>query len=1001
MNRLLIGLLCLLLSFSVSAQVLSLKGRIIDSRTKDNLQGVVVKVSGSEDIIRTDENGIYELKLNDGYEFVIFSLPGYQPQTIHLNGEKEFDLELVEHYGRNEKVTVGFGQQTKEELTSSISQIKTEEVTPAPLVSLEQGSQGMATGLMVTNSSGKLGGATTVRVRGGSSLSNSNNPLYVIDGVPLASGSQSNLNPNNIASIEVLKDASAAAIYGSRAANGVVIITTRSGQQGKMKIDVDYQMGVSQTPKYLDLYDSDEYNQQLIEFLVRATPFEAQITKSKLAQWQQSGATTIDLDGGSVDLPAFYSDLTHNTDWQKEVFRTGISHRANVGVSGANETLSYFGSVAYNTQQGILVGNKYDRLNGSFSINSQISSKISANLSVNYIYAKENKLLDEQDLGAPLQAIVLPPSDSYDPSNNYTLRVRSLEYNPLTEVNFSDNIGLNNSIIGSLGVKYQIAEDLSFDISGGLDFSDQRDERRQGPETREGSVTGRSQLGLNDFRNYIINGYLTYKPDVGEDHKFSIIVGSSYQKSTIESSFRAARVNSISELEGIQEGNSTLSVLDIPNSSSAFVSSFWRINYGVHERFNFQVSGRVDGSSKFSPDNRFGFFPAVSAGWLLSDEPTIAHLHFMDHFKIKASYGLIGNTPLDDFLYRSNYFNLTYGADEGLGLLNLSNSDLKWETTSQLDIGFEVEFINRIRGSFDYYVKRTRDLLFPVPVSQTSGFATVFKNVGSMENIGLEITLGATNIETENFTWTTDFNISFNDNLVTDLGGNQLIVGANAYLEGQPSGVFYMRRYMGVDDQTGAALYDDGLGGTTTNWEAAPRQIVGDPNPSYFGGLNNNLSFGNFDLSFLIQFVGDVDLYYETGEFLSNSGILNLSQSASQVDRWYSAGDQADYPVLDPFQENTNASSRWIQDGQYYRLKNLTLTYNLPESAVSGWGLDYMKVYVGGQNLLTKTNYTGYDPDVNYTDPINGVIGQNINRGIDNFTAPQPRIFMAGIKIGF
>lgn len=274
-------------------------------------------------------------------------------------------------------------------------------------------------------------------------------------------------------------------------------------------------------------------------------------------------------------------------------------------------------------------------------------------------------MLDEQDLGAPLQSIVLPASDSYDPNNNYNLIVRSLEYNPLTEVNFSDNIGLNNSLISSLGIKYDIADAVSFDINGGVDFSDQRNERRQGPETREGSVTGRSQLGENIFRNYTANAYFSFKPDVGEDHKLSIVVGSSYQKSTIESTFRVARVNDISQLEGLAENDPSLLDTDSPNSSNVFVSSFWRLNYGVYERLNFQVSGRVDGSSKFSPENRYGFFPAISAGWLLSDEPTIAHLHFMDHFKIKASYGLIGNTPLDDFLYRAIILISSMGAVMG------------------------------------------------------------------------------------------------------------------------------------------------------------------------------------------------------------------------------------------------------------------------------------------------------------------------------------------------
>lgn len=1001
MTKLFTCLICLLFHHALFSQQITLSGKVTDAQTQMGLPGVLVQLADRNVSTLTSESGSFQLGLEDGYEHLTFSLPGYLPQTVFAGGKTQMDVLLTKKNHKEKQVTVGFGQQSKEELSSSISSINTDEVTPAPLVSLEQSSQGMATGLMVQNSSGKLAGATTVRVRGGSTLSNSNNPLYVIDGVPLASGNQSNLNPNNIASIEILKDASAAAIYGSRAANGVVIITTKSGQDGKMKVDFDYQAGVSQTPKYLELYSPDEYNQQLIEFTIRQGPFEDQITKEKLQQWQQSGNTTINLDGGAVELPAFYKDLTHNTDWQREVLRTGLSHKASIGVSGGKEILNYYASVAYNTQEGILVGNKYNRLNGSLSLDSKISSKLSANLNVNVIHAKDYRLLDEQDLGAPLQAIVLPPSDGYTSANNYGLIVRSLEYNPLTEVNFSDNIGLNKSAIASLGIKYNILDNLSFDVSGGVDFSNQRNERRQGPETREGSLTGRSQLGKDEFRNYIANGYFTYSPNLGQDHKLSLVAGGSYQKSTVISTFRVARVNGISQLEALEPGNILLLEPDIPNGSNVFVSSFWRLNYGVMDRFNFQVSGRVDGSSKFGPKNRYGFFPAASASWLLSKEPTVSHLHFMDLFKFKVSYGIIGNTPLDDFLYRRNYFSLQYGDTSGLGLVNLANPDLKWESTSQLDFGFEFEFINRISGSFDYYVKRTSDLLFPVPVSQTSGFSNVFKNLGSMENIGLEINLGSVNVESPDFTWSTDFNISFNDNLVTDLDGNNLIVGVNAFLERQPAGVFYMRKYMGVDEQTGEALYDNGFGGTTTDWEAAPRKIVGDPNPKYFGGLTNTFRYKNIDLSFLFQFVGDVDLYYATGEFLSNSGILNLSQEASQVDRWYSPGDKARFPVLDPSQENTNPSSRWLQNGQYTRLKNLTITYNLPESVVTRWGLGYMKVYVGGQNLLTFTNYTGYDPDVNYTDPLNGTIGQNISRGIDNFTAPQPRIIMAGIKLGF
>ena len=555
--------------------------------------------------------------------------------------------------------------------------------------------------------------------------------------------------------------------------------------------------------------------------------------------------------------------------------------------------------------------------------------------------------------------------------------------------------------MGSLGLTYDISDDLTFDINGGIDFNDFRGEVRQGPETREGAVTGRSQLNTQQTNNYLFNAWFTYNKASGNNNNMSLILGSSYQESTTTASFRLANVNSIDRLEGMEDDDPLLTPIDIPGSANVFVSAFGRFNYSIDEKYLFQVSGRMDGSSKFGPDNRYGFFPAASLGWNVSNESFLESVAPISFLKVKASYGLVGNTPLDDFLYRRNYFRVKYGDQDGFRLANLANPELKWETTAQLNVGLDFGFLNdRISGSFDYYVKTTTDLLFPVPVSQTSGFSSVFKNVGTMENKGIELNISTTNVSTDDFQWTTDFNISKNENTVKDLNGANLIVGVNAFLEDQPAGVFYMRKYEGVDPATGQALYDNGFGGTTTDWENAPRQVVGNPNPDYFGGLTNSISYKNFDLSFLFQFVTGVDLYFETGEFLANSGIQNLSQLSSQTERWYKPGDQAEYPVLNPVQENTFPSSRWLEDGSYVRLKNITLTYNLPTDMVSGWGLNYLSVYVGATNLLTFTDYIGYDPDVSYFDPLDGIIGQNISRGIDNFTAPQPQIFMTGIKIG-
>ncbi|MEM7297468.1 MAG: SusC/RagA family TonB-linked outer membrane protein, partial [Bacteroidota bacterium] len=1002
-------LLILLVAGSSFGQT-TLRG-VVRDQNNVGVPGATVKVEGTDNSTLTDANGSFSIQLSDGYETLVITAEGFQTQKIYLTGQTSVEISVQS--GSKDQVDFGIGSQSKEDLTSSVSSVDASDVSPAPLINLEQANQGVTAGLFVQNSSGTLGQPTQVRIRGGSSLSASNQPLYVVDGVPLTSQNQSNINPSNIASIEILKDASATAIYGTRAANGVVIITTKGGNAGKMQVNIDYQFGVSETPKTLDIQSGSEHLLQTFEFILRGfedfsnsilfepviqingTTFPT-INRDVLEQFYNSGVSDVTFTetfaGGNsftFNIPGFYDNLRNlgaNTDWQNQVFQSGASHRANIDFQGGTENLGYFASLGYTTQEGILVGNDFNRINGSLSLNSKISEKLSANLNFNYIYTEDNRLNENQDLGFPLQAIVLPPSDSFDPSNNFQLIIRD-DYNPLTEVNFAENLATNSSTLGSLGLNYKINDRLTLDVNGGIDFSNFDQVRDQGPETQEGAGTGgRLRTTKETIRNSVFNGWLTYAKPMGSNN-LSVILGGSYQRSKGTFEF---------------VDNAFLNNEPFPGTASAFISGYTRVNYSLGDQFDFQISGRVDGSSKFSEENRYGFFPAASAGWKVHNAPFFDS-QAVSQLKLRASYGLVGNAPLDDFLYRRNYFRSTrYNDESTLELSNLANEDLKWETTAQLNVGVDFGILNdRISGSVDYYVKTTTDLLFPVPVTQTTGFSQIFDNIGEMQNKGFEVNLSSINVQTDDFSWTTDFNISSNKNEIKDLKGEQAIVGVNAFLEGESAGVFYMREFVGVDPATGDALYSDGDGGTTTDWQSAPRQIVGDPNPELFGGLTNSIAYKNFEFSFMFQFVTGVDLYFQTGEFLSNSGILNLGQSADQSGRWYEPGDVTDIPRLNPFTDFPQSSSRWLSNGDYIRLKNITLTYNLPASALESLGgLRSLSVYVGATNLLTFTDYIGYDPDVSYFDPLDGIIGQNISRGIDNFNTPQPRIIMSGIKIG-
>lgn len=1000
----------LLLVFSLSAQT-TLRGTVNDANNK-GVAGATVQVEGTSTATTTDENGAFTIQLTDGYETLVISAEGFTTQKIYLTGQTSISFKMKSSGGN--VVNMGIGSQSKDQLTSSVSSVDASQISSAPLINLEQANQGVTAGLFVQNSSGTLGQPTKVRIRGGSSLSASNQPLYVVDGVPLASQNQSNINPSNIASIEILKDASATAIYGSRAANGVIIITTKGGGSGKMQVNVDYQFGISETPKKLNIQGGDENLLQTFEFILRGFEDLANglvfdpvieidgvqyngINRDFLETFYNSGIDSVGFVPSSgtgrsirLNIPGFYEELrtSGSTDWQNEVFRQGKSHRANVDFQGGGDELGYFASVGFNTQEGIVIGNKFDRFNGSLSLDSKINDRLSANLNFNYIYTEDDRLPENQDLAFPLQALVLPASDTYDPANDYKLNVRSLDYNPLTEINNSTYVVSNNSIIGSLGLKYKINDKLSADINGGVDVSNIESDRFQNSNTQDGAGAGRFRKSTEDVTNSIFNGWLTYDSEVGSGNNLSIILGSSYQHSEVTFTFSDSFFPTQPP---------------IPGSAFAFLSAYTRVSYSIGNQFDFQLSGRMDGSSKFSESNRYGFFPAASAGWKINNA-SFFNVEAISILKLRASYGLVGNMPLDDFAYRQNYFRSTrYGLDSSLEPANLANQNLKWETTAQMNFGLDFGILSdRISGSFDYYIKTTSDLLFPVPPPLYSGFSEYLANIAEMKNQGYEVNLSTVNVQNTNFSWRTDFNVSSNKNTIEDLGNlPPVTVGVNAFREGESAGVFYMKKFVGVDPTNGNSLYDDGEGGTTDDWNDAPRMIVGDPNPKLFGGITNAIAYKNLELSFMFQFVSGVDLYFQTGEYLANSGILNLGQLQDQANRWYAAGDETSVPRLDPTNNFPLQSSRWLSDGDYIRLKNITLTYNFPETMLSNLGgLRNMSVYVSASNLLTFTNYIGYDPDVSYFDPLDGIIGQNISRGIDNFNTPQPRIIMSGIKIG-
>ncbi|WP_420576489.1 SusC/RagA family TonB-linked outer membrane protein [Ekhidna sp.] len=1023
MKLLLTCLASLLLVFSVSAQV-TIRGKVTDANNK-GIAGATVKVEGTTNATTTSSDGSFTIQLTDGYETLVITAKGFQSQKVYLTGQSDLNISMQSSRS-GDQVNFGIGSQSKDKVTSSVSSVDADNMIQAPLVNLEQANQGVTAGLQVQNSSGTLGEATKVRIRGGSSLTGSNEPLYVVDGVPLVSGSQSNINPNNIENIEVLKDASATAIYGTRAANGVIIITTKSGNAGKLKVNVDYQLGIANTPKKLDLFDGNEHRRLIFEFTILSeiqqisqgagAPLEILVDGQEAdfgRDFIEDNYTNLEsvsyrdpsgvVNSGNPITPTrnrFLDSLSFDTDWQDEVFRTALSHTANIDFQGGKKTFNYFVAAGYTTQEGILIGNSFNRFNGTVSLNSEVTENLSVGLDFNYINTKDERLRDNLDLGFPLQALALPPSDTYEPDNFDRLFVFAGRnfYNPITEINYSDNFSYENSYIGSLSLNYKLNDKISFDVNGGIDFANIDDELELQPVTLDGSPNGRTLVNEQRIRNYVFNGWGTYSNSFASGNNLSVILGASYQESNATFTVREAFVPTIEQLNALEDDSPLLNNVLVPGSANILVSSYSRVSYSIRSKYDVQVTGRVDGSSKFSEDNRFGFFPAISAGWNIHNEEFYGG---ESNLRLRASYGLVGNTPFDDFAFRRNYVTVNFEDGETIEAIDIGNDNLKWETTSQLNVGVDFGFLDgKLTGSVDYYIKNTKDLLFPRPITLTSGQPDVLTNFGEMKNTGVELFISSQNMSTERFSWSTDFNISTNENTITNLDGNRAVVGVNAYIEDQPAGVFFARDFVGVDPATGLALYADGNGGETTDLDDAELTIIGDPNPDFFGGITNTLTYGNFDFSFLVQFVQGNDMYFATGEQIANSGINLQGQLNSQVDRWYAPGDVASNPGLDIDGNPPVESSRWIVDGSYVRLKNVMLTFNLPAAKLSQLGLSHLSVYVGATNLLTLSDYPGYDPDVNYVDPLNGQIGQNISRGIDNFSTPQSRMIMTGIKFG-
>ncbi|HEX2847134.1 MAG TPA: TonB-dependent receptor [Chitinophagaceae bacterium] len=1002
-------LFCCQLAWS---QAKNVTGKVTDANGTP-LAGASVVVKGSRTGTITGTDGTYSISVPSNSSILVFTSLGFEAQELQAKASI-LNVTLTAGASRSldEVVVVGFGTKIKKDLTGNIARVKGAEIANTPVVQFTQALQGRAAGVFVEANNGKVGEGVKVRIRGAGSLSASNSPLYVVDGVPISEGGVginplADINFNDVETFDILKDASAAAIYGSRAANGVVIITTKKGKSGKTAVNVNAQYGFNKPTHHRKFLNASQYVELIREAAINSDIIDG-IDPLDPSQYSNSWLEYVEEKLTSLSGYADWRKNEINTNWEKAAYNDNARTKIiDISAQGGSEKTRFYASGSYSDQDGILIGNKFQRMSGRLNLEHDASDRLRLGMNMGLSRTYANRVGADNAFQTPLQLVALAPiTPIWDLDGNLYNDPVTTYYNGLEELRSVKRSSIAFRNLSNIFLNYKILNGLNFRTELGLDIQNQTDDYYGGPTSLAGS--GINGYGSSDWYksvNYNLNNYFNYHVNLKERHDIDATLGMSYQKYESEAVSVEGQDFPVDELSRLASAGQIIGGSSSVTASS-FLSYFLRTNYKYNNRYLLSVSGRIDGSSRFGKQNRYGFFPAVSAGWVLSEEDFLSKSQLISFLKLRGSWGITGNAEgFGNFSQLGLWGASKYNVTSALIPTQLANPELKWEKSEQVDIGVDFGlFNNRISGEIDYYVRNTRDLIYNVPVPGTSGFSTQTVNIGTMQNKGFEFVLNTTNINSRDFKWNTSFNASFNQNKITKLDGDQTLIPGNdgrylnSLIVGEAIGIFYGPKYAGVDPQNGDALWYLADGKTTTNeYNDAGNFIVGNPNPDWIGGLNNTISYKGIELSFLFQGVFGNQIQNGAGGFMSTGADWWDNQTADQLRRWQKPGDITDVPQARFYYSNgVKASSRYTENGSYVRLKNVTLGYNLPASVVRKLKLNSARLYLTGVNLATITKYTGWDPEVN-TDYRAG----NRNQGGDFYAAPQIKSITFGINIGF
>ncbi|WP_086593494.1 SusC/RagA family TonB-linked outer membrane protein [Hymenobacter crusticola] len=1065
-------LMSFLLIFSVVHQVLAqsrtITGRVTDSQSGQGLPGVTVLLKGTTNGVSTDADGRYSLTVPEGNGTLAFSSIGYVNQERVIGVANQINVLLATDAQQLKEVVVtGYGgSQDVKDITGSAAKISEEKLLNQPVQSFDQALTGRAAGVQITNASGTLAEGVSIRIRGANSISNSSQPLIVVDGVPTNSLENANqfnsgngtryntladINPNDIESVDVLKDASAAAIYGSRAANGVIIVTTKRGKSGQNHISLNSYVGMNETVRRPKLLNGDQFiliqNEKALNRFGPGTP------NSVIAR-------DVDLNGdGQPD----------RTDWLDELFRRGFSQNYQVSMSGGTDKASYYGSGDWTDQKGVLVANRLRRGSVRLNLDLQPVKWLKAGISSSYSQTLNNGVLTDGYLaGATVSGYNASPIFPVrDASGNYfldsfgnlggdvftidgtaypfyrTFRLNAVNH-PSAVLAYQRNDNTSQRLLANGYATIEPVTGLKITTRFGIDYLQNFEDQYSDPRLSGlGRALGSGLVQDNDLRQNLWNwaNYANYTRTFGADHNLDVTVGVEYQLEKQRQIGSYAANFADPKFREILSGLFTEPLQpDGSRYTQGFDSYLARVNYSFGNKYYASASFRADADSRFGENNRRGYFPGGSVGWRLSEEEFLKGLTVINDLKLRASYGVVGNSNgLLPYAARTQIGAGQYADINGLSITQVGNPDLAWEKSKKLDIGLDASVLsNRVGLTLDYFNNNITDLILDAPALRTTGIpnsvdyvrTVVTKNIGSMYNRGLEATLNTTNVQSSTgFRWTSALNFTAIKNRITTLATNlpvpegqaanpNDVVASNQRASvGRQLGVFFLPRWAGVNPANGNAQFLD-AGGNVKQYDAVARQwLTADGTattpistsdykytsksgyPTWYGGFDNTLSYKGLELGVFLQYSGGNMLYNAT-----RAGLLTTyynNNLTEILDRWQKPGDQTNVQKL-VLQDNvsTQASTRWLEKGDFLRLRQLSLGYSLPKPVLERFKLSNVRVYALVQNVFVLTGYNGTDPEVNSNrnNTTQGTNG-NIAFGVDNRSVPQARSYTVGLNL--